>query len=63
MLDNLVFLMKQGKLKPPQVEPVLLKDFKQAVQRAQEGFSNRKQLLVMDEEIMDIVTREVEANR
>lgn len=63
MLDNLTSLIKDGKLRPPQVEPVLLKDFKQAIQRSQEGFSNRKQLLVMDEQIMTIVQKEIEANR
>ncbi|GAV05499.1 hypothetical protein RvY_15623-1 [Ramazzottius varieornatus] len=63
MLDSLTSLIKDGKLKPPQVEPVLLKDFKQAIQRSQEGFSNRKQLLVMDEQIMTTVQQEIEANR
>lgn len=61
MLEAVSEFIRKGQLKPPILEPVLLKDYKLAVQRTQEGYIGRKQLFVMDEEIMEKVKKEIEA--
>ncbi|XP_055335362.1 enoyl-[acyl-carrier-protein] reductase, mitochondrial-like [Paramacrobiotus metropolitanus] len=59
MLDSVVAIMKAGKLQPPLLEPVLLKDFRGAMERSQEGFVGRKQLLVMDDSVFSQVKKDM----
>ncbi|OWA50079.1 Trans-2-enoyl-CoA reductase, mitochondrial [Hypsibius exemplaris] len=61
MLDDVVTLMKKKVLKPPVYEPVMLKDYQQAVKRAQEGFSGSKQIFVMDDHSFSKITQELKA--
>ncbi|OWA50080.1 Trans-2-enoyl-CoA reductase, mitochondrial [Hypsibius exemplaris] len=61
MLNNVVRLMKEKVLRPPTIEPVLLKDFQTAVKRAQEGFTGAKQVLALDEESLAKIQEEVRA--
>lgn len=59
MLNNVVRYMQEGRLNPPLTEPVLLKDYKEAVRKTQAGFTGKKQLLVMDETILQRVKEEL----
>jgi len=57
-MTNIVFpyvgrLTMEGKFKLPEYELFALEDYKTAIPRAIGGFSNKKQLLVMDKSLMD----------
>ena len=62
MLDNVVRLMKKKVLRPPILEPVLLKDYRSAIKRAQEGFSGVKQIFALDDESFAKINAEVKEN-
>jgi len=63
MYDNVVSLMKKKILRPPVLEPVLLKDHQKAIKRFQDGFSGTKQLFVMDEETLTKVNQELKDSK
>ncbi|XP_055331872.1 enoyl-[acyl-carrier-protein] reductase, mitochondrial-like [Paramacrobiotus metropolitanus] len=60
MLNNVVQLMKDAKVRPPKMEAIGMKDYKEAIKKTQEGFCGKKYLLVLDEQIMDQVRKELQ---
>ena len=62
MIEEVVELMKKKILRPPVLEPVLLKDYQTAVHKAQEGMTGTKQIFVMDEKALARINEELKAN-